>query len=320
MQLQHYQESVLSKGDRPFALHGTGTGKTLTSLKFIERAQEANPDGSVVLVTSAALKDNLSKEADKHDVNLNWDNIHTVSHEAMARPATADIVSKAMKKNGTLVLDEIHKLRNPKTAGYVNSMNASMQASKVLGLTGTAIVNNVDDLSNLYNLVQGEFGKKTSSYIGNVTEKQGFINRLLNKTPKVTYQVTNPSELKKRFTSLDIYYPPKDDPMVPLVTSRTKHIPMSKEQSAGYVLAERASIKGKPQLAEVARKIRAGENMTSQEAVAMNAFASQTSQAAISSAKHLPGRAHSSKLDEAVDDLTKSMQDNPEYRGVLYTN
>ena len=320
MELQPYQESVLSKGNRPFALHGTGTGKTLTSLKFIERAQEEHPDGNVVLVTSAALKDNLAKEADKHGVELNWDKIQTVTHESMARPATANIVDKVMKNDGTLVLDEIHKLRNPKTFGYINTMNASRSAKKVLGLTGTAIINEVDDLSNLYDLVQGSSGAKTSSYMNEVVERQGLWDRIQGKTPKVTYQVTNPKELKKRFTSLDIYYPPKDDPMVPMVTSRIKSIPMSAEQAVGYEYAETQSIKGRPALAELARKLREGENLTKSETAMANAFSSQTSQAAISSAAHLPGRAHSTKMDVAMDDLAESFRDNPEYRGVIYTN
>lgn len=320
MKLQPYQDSVLAKGDRPFALHGTGTGKTLTSLKFIERAQGENPDGPVVIVTSAALKDNLTKESDKHGVDLDWNNIHTVSHEAMARPGTSDVVRDAMKEGGTLILDEVHKLRNPATKGYINTMNASMSADKVLGLTGSAIVNNVDDLSSLYDLVQGSYGRKASSYMKEVSERQSLLDRIRGKTPKVTYQITNPKELKKRFTSLDIYYPPKGDPMVPMVTSKVKHIPMSKGQALGYELAEKQSIKGKPELVTLARKLREGENMTPGEAAAANAFASQTSQAAISSAVHMNGPVHSTKIDEAIKDLNESFQGNPEHRGVIYTN
>lgn len=320
MKLQPYQESVLAKGDRPFALHGTGTGKTLTSLKFIERAQLDNPDGNVVLVTSAALKDNLSKEADKHNVDLDWGKVHTITHEALARPLTSNIVRDALSNKGTLVLDEIHKLRNPNTAGYINAMGASKAASKVLGLTGTAIVNDVDDLSNLYDLVQGTGGNSTSSYVSSTTEKRSLVEVLRGKTPKVTYQVTNPEELKKRFTSLDIYYPPKGDPMVPMVTSITKTIPMSAEQAVGYKIAEKESIKGRPELAQLARKLRSGDNMTSRESSAANAFASQTSQAAISSAVHLDGEVHSTKMDVALDDLAESFRNNPEHRGVIYTN
>lgn len=320
MELQHYQESVLAKGNRPFALHGTGTGKTLTSLKFIERAQEENPEGNVVIVTSAALKDNLAKEADKHGVDLNWDRINTVSHEAMAREGTSGVVNKAMKNGGTLVLDEIHKLRNPETSGHMNVMNASRSADRVLGLTGTGIINKVDDLSNLYDLVQGTNGVKAQSFLEEVTEKQSLVDRIRGKTPKVTLQVTNPRHLKDRFTSLDIYYPPKDSELVPMVTSRTKNIVMSPRQSIGYEMAEAQSIKGRPELAELARKLRAGENMTSGEAAKANAFASQTSQAAISSAVHMDGKVESSKIDVALDDLAKSFRDNPEHRGVIYTN
>lgn len=321
MKLQPYQESVLAKGDRPFALHGTGTGKTLTSLKFIERAQQENPGSPVVLITSSALKDNLAKERDKHGVDVDLSKVHTVTHEGMSRPNIFEVVKDKVNNGGTLVIDEVHKLRNPDTKGYRNTMESSAAADKVLGLTGTGIINDPDDLSHMYNLVQGNKNVKVSDYTREVKVKPSLLDRIRgNKTPSVKFEITNPSKLKESFTSLDIYYPPKDNPDMPMVTSRIEEVEMPKEQVLAYKNAENESVKGRADLSELARKIRAGHTLTKTEQAKQNAFASQTSQAAISSAKHLPGKVHSGKISKAVQDVKKSFSDNPSHRSVLYTN
>lgn len=320
MKLQPYQESVLAKGDRPFALHGTGTGKTLTSLKFIERSQKANPDSTTVLVTSSSLRDNLVKEKDKHGVDVDLSKVYTVTHEGMSRPHIASRVKELVGDGGTLVLDEIHKLRNPESKGYLNTMSASSVASKVLGLTGTAIVNDPEDLSNLYNLVQGNYDVKMSKFTREKRVEPTLMGRIKGEKPKVVFEITNPKELKKSFTSLDIYYPPANDPMLPTVTSRVEEVRMPPEQVIAYKNAESQAIKGNSSLAELARKIRAGEMLTKSEAAKQNAFASQTSQAAISSAKHLPGKVYSAKIDKVVETISSDFLDNPEHRSVIYSN
>ena len=321
MKLQPHQESVLAKGDRPFALHGTGTGKTLTSLKFIERSMQDHPDKPVVLVTSSALKDNLSKEKDKHGIDIDMSKVLTVTHEGMSRPNISKAVRDTLKSGGTLVLDEIHKMRNPDSKGYLNTLEASKTANKVLGLTGTAIVNNVDDLSNLYNLVQGNRDSNVSPFLTERDENLSLIDRIRGVKPKVKYEISDASGLKDMFTSLDIYYPPKNHPSMPLVTSRIEEVEMPRDQILGYTTAEDQAIRGRSDIATLARKIRSGQKLTATEEARSNAFASQTSQAAISSAKHMPGKPVSSgKLDKAVTDLIKHREDNPLHRGVIYSN
>lgn len=320
MKLQPYQESVLEKGDRPFALHGTGTGKTLTSLKFIERAQNTNPDGNVVLITSSALRDNLRKEKDKHEVDIDLDRVYTVTHEGMSRPNIAAKVKELVKDDGTLVMDEIHKIRNTSSKGYKNTMEASASASRALGLTGTGIINHPDDLSALYGLVQGEKVADVSDFIEEKVNNPSLIGRLLGKKPKVTLEISDAKSLKDNFKSLDIYYPPEDNPHMPTVLSRVEEVEMPATQVLAYSRAEGQAIKGRKDLAELARKIRKGERLSKTEAVKTNVFASQTSQAAISSAKHLPGPPISGKIKKAVNDLHRSFRDDDQHRAVLYTN
>lgn len=320
MKLQDHQNSVLAKGDRPFALHGTGTGKTLTSLKFIERSQKDHPGKPVVVVTSSALKDNLSKEKDKHGIDIDMDSVLTVTHEGMSRPNIGKLVRDSLSNGGTLVLDEVHKLRNPASKGYLNTLEASKTADKVLGLTGTAIVNHVDDLAHLYNLVQGNKNAEVSPFLKETEKKPGLLDRIRGVKPKITYQISNEKGLRNMFSSLDIYYPPKNHPNMPLVTSRIEEVEMPGDQILAYKNAETQSINGRSDIANIARKIREGVALTKSEEAKSNAFVSQTSQAAVSSAKHLEGKVSSGKIDKAVQDLHSQMQDNPEHRGVIYTN
>lgn len=320
MKLRDHQESVLAKGDRPFALHGTGTGKTLTSLEFIRRSQIDHEGKPTVLVTSSALRDNLHKEKLKHDIDVDTKNIITVTHEGMSRPNIAGMVNDKLKDGGILVLDEIHKLRNPASKGYQNTMIASASANKVLGLTGTGIVNDVDDLSNLYNLVQGSKTSEVSPLLKEKPGKVGLLDKIRGKKPKVTYEISDTNKLRKMFSSLDVYYPEQGSGDMPLVTSKVREIEMPTDQIKGYLNAEKQSIKGNSKLAELARKIRSGEKLTKTEEFRSNAFASQTSQAAISSAKHYEGKLSSGKINAAVDDLLDNMNNNPEHRGVIYSN
>ena len=320
MELKHYQESVLAKGDRPFALHGTGTGKTLTSLKFIERSQDEMPDKGVVLITSAALKDNLRKEQEKHGIPIDMSKVHIVTHESMSRPLSAKIVQSAVK-DGTLIIDEIHKIRNPDSKTYINTMEASMGAKRVLGLTGTGIVNDIDDLSNLYNLVQGDKGSAIRNvYAKEVEKKRGMVDTILRRDPTFTFQVTDKKGLGDRFSSMDVYYPSDKDRSLPSVVERSEDVQMGPIQIAGYKAAERDAIAKNPNMKELAEKIRSGSRLTSTEASRINAFASQTSQAAISSVKHVPGTDDSRKLDKVVSDLVSVMNENPDHKGIIYSN
>lgn len=317
MELKPHQHRVLSKGDRPFALHGTGTGKTLTSLKFIEASDSSKP---VILITSSALKDNLSKEVDKHNLDIDLSKLHTVTHEGMSRPNISNKVHDLLKDGGTMVIDEIHKLRNPASKGYTNTMSASGLSDRVIGLTGTAIVNNVDDLSSLYGLVKGEKVRPTSEFIKETEVYDSTLDKILKRNPRTEHSIKDIEGLKENFKDLDIYYPPGNHPDMPRVIEKTEYVEMPSRQVVGYKLAEKEAIKGRSDLAELARKIRKGIELSKTEKAKANAFASQTSQAAISSARHVPGEVSSGKLDKAVDDLKEKLKNNPKHRGVIYSN
>lgn len=133
------------------ALHGTGTGKTLTS--------------------AAAIKDLLQRKIVKHVVVLTKKSAVTQFRNELLRfwpqlPASVVVTTHhtffrsnpdpRTFKDTLLVLDESHEFTNVKTAGTERLLAMAQQCKRRLLLTATAIVNNVDDLNVQLALARGQ--------------------------------------------------------------------------------------------------------------------------------------------------------------------
>ena len=125
--------------------HGLGSGKTITSIAITQ----IYPDKKVIVVVPAPMRIQWKDELEKMKVNIS--NYTVLSYEGFS----SGIKNKPdMVDDRIVILDEAHRIRNP---GKISTIiNRSLkEASKVILLTGTPMVNSPLDMSPLVNIIKG---------------------------------------------------------------------------------------------------------------------------------------------------------------------
>lgn len=185
--LKSYQKSVvehLNSHRGLLAIHGIGTGKTLTGVTASVCFLDKNPNSRVTIISPAGLINNFKKGMEMYGISSNDSRYSFYSFELFSRKigkinindTMESLVNKLNKEIGAvcndnmLIVDEAHKLRteignkakeNSKhaTIGGVISLTVlkcAIQAKKVLLLTATPFVNDISDLNNLVAMVKGK--------------------------------------------------------------------------------------------------------------------------------------------------------------------
>jgi SNF2 family DNA or RNA helicase len=126
--------------DSILVMHGTGTGKTLTSITTSQCYLDKYPDRKVVFVGPASLASNFKKELYRYGLK----NIDTKG----GRPVDL--------QNSFLIIDEAHNLRNPLSKKSKSIVEASWRADKRMLLSATPFVNNLMDFIPLINIIYGK--------------------------------------------------------------------------------------------------------------------------------------------------------------------
>lgn len=150
------------------AIHGTGTGKTLTAVTAMRCIMAKFPHiNNIIVVSPVSLIENFEKEMVKFGLDpkeepykskvklFSYNGFHNQYH------------NKGLNicKNSFLIVDEAHNLRNPvnlsasKKSGLKTStiMRCAIEADKVLLLTATPMKNRPSDLINLVDIVNGKY-------------------------------------------------------------------------------------------------------------------------------------------------------------------
>lgn len=175
VQLKEHQQKAVDLADKGtgsiLLAHGVGTGKTITSLAIAERLKEHARAGKVLAVTPAALRGNyiqngVHKFTDQKAVLLGPKNEQGSYHIEHPRLPNADyyVVSNEMfrkdplryiERTGadTVVVDEIHKARDPQSENYKALMTVRPMVKNLIGLTGTPVSNHPRDIVPLLDIV-----------------------------------------------------------------------------------------------------------------------------------------------------------------------
>jgi SNF2 family DNA or RNA helicase len=147
------------------AIHAVGSGKTLTAVTASQCFLEDNPKGKIIVVTPTSLQENFKKEMKQYNPKINFIKYSFYTLESFSRASSKGEVSC---KNTMLIVDEAHNIRTEvktgEKGGKVKGARAIAllrcasfnNASKVLLLTATPIVNEAYDLVNLMSLIKGE--------------------------------------------------------------------------------------------------------------------------------------------------------------------
>ena len=281
--------------------HGTGSGKTLTSLAAL--IQEKQP--GLVLVP-AALKSNYEKELKKHIRGK-----LPLEIESQQR-----VVRKGSIPDSTvLIVDEAHRARN--LTSSLQSLLQEANAKKRLLLTASPVYNRPSDIAPLVNIAAGkkvlptgvEFNKHFIQRPSN-----SFIHALFSGPEKTTLK--NQSELQRVLRDWVDYHKSTGGEF-PESTEQRFQVEMTPRQTQLHSAAW-----GKLPLTARLR-LKVGLPPGKKDLAALNAFQSQARQVSGSERKFLPEGSVvevSPKIRAAAEKLKDQVQQDKEYKALVYSN
>lgn len=301
--LPHQQRVVdrMREGKGLVVAHGTGSGKTLSS---IAAAVELG-DGRARVLVPASLKSNYEKEVDKHVEG--------------GVPVEVESIQRAVSrgepiKTRLLVVDEAHRLRNPQSKGH--EYVSSSDADKRMLLTASPLFNQPEDIAPLVNLAAQKRALPTGT---------AFQKKFIKKPGKGLLTVVNPwaqkepvvirkDELGGVLNAWVDYHKGQEDGFPDLKEERID-VPMSPRQKELHDAAW-----GKlPLMARL--RLQKGLPADKKDLARINQFQSQARQAASSTSRFTEGAAEPSwKVQEAVRRLEQSAAANPDHKAVVYAN
>ena len=136
--------------DSILVMHGTGTGKTLTAITTSQCYLDQYPDRRVVFVGPASLATNFKKELVRYGLN-SMDKYIFYSFDKFFLETKAG--RPIDLSNSFLIVDEVHNLRNPVSQKSKAIVNASWRADKIILLSATPFVNNLEDFIPVINML-----------------------------------------------------------------------------------------------------------------------------------------------------------------------
>ena len=315
--LQPHQTAVVDKVQkqldtqnkaRLLLYHSLGSGKTLSGLAAADATKIP-----YTAVVPAALRNNLRKE-----------------QERFIDPATAtpsSVMSHTAVGNGTeianpqsILVDEAHRFRNPKSSQTKNLMEAARKARQVVLLTGTPVVNDPSDFSVPYNILTGdsvtpeEFSKK---YVDEVPNKPWY--KALFDSSAEEPAIINQDELKSKLKDKVDYFAP----LAPKAEINRKDVvvEMGRDQTDlnSYMMG---------QLPPVLRwKLKMNYPLTQDEITKMTSFMTGLRQVGLSTLPFMRGNKdvskafeQSPKLTAALGNLKSLFEKDPQGKALVFSN
>ena len=174
VKLQNYQIRVakhMLKHRGLLAIHGTGTGKTLTAVASINCILKNYPKMDIIVITPTSLISNFKKELEKFGLDIEKSSIKNRIKFYSFKQFVIDIHTTQRNfqkcKDNFIIIDEAHNLRNlgkrekvaqgetPKGLTSATILQCIKSASKVLLLTATPILNRISDIDSLIAMIDG---------------------------------------------------------------------------------------------------------------------------------------------------------------------
>lgn len=310
--LQPHQERVIEKlHDTPGVLvyHGLGSGKTITSISAADRL--GIPAEAVV---PAALRPNYLKEIAKVKPRVPFD---VKSYEGFTR---------SPRSHGkVLVFDEAHRLQDPSSMRTRAALEHASPSLKRVLLTGTPIQNRPSELSPLLNIAAGRKilptgGEFDKQFIEEKLVKPNIVQRILfGVQPGVESVIKDKRRLASLVRKYVDYHPSVKDGF-PDSSERTVKVEMSPVQKQVYDFVARGIPSG------LLRKVERNLPPSKKEIANLNAFLSGAR--AVSNTPHSyqkymseeDGFNHSPKMQHIVKDFVSGVSNNPNFKGVIYSN
>ena len=340
----HQQDSIqrfIDNDGQIIMAHGTGSGKTFSSIFAFEAGRQAGIAKKALVVVPAGLRTNYAEKGikkatdDTYQVFGSKSEVAEGTHvdtKSLNKDATYSIVSYNMFRKDptaymeatgadTLIGDEIHKAKSPHSTTYKALMTARGMARNFIGLTGSVVSNKPADIVTLLNLAAGwpvagtqtQFDRRYVQVIGSRT---GFLGG-----KKDVKRIIRPEEIQARFGKI-VHFVGHDDldpAMFPKKNVSEILVEMSPEQRELYDFA----------LGElpfwVRKRIRSGLPVGKEEAQHIFGKIIQARQAAnsIHTMKATPlhlAAERTPKIRRVLDDAKNHLKTTPDGQVVMYSN
>ena len=328
VQLRPHQEDALRAlhaGDgRALFAHGTGTGKTLTSIASFEDLRAKGKANRALVVAPAALLTNFREQGVQKFTDSTVSAVggqgdyQLVSLEKFRRdPQTVLDKSEA----DTLIIDEMHRSRNPRSSSF-ESLRAATRDGRiknVIGLTGSIVSNHPQDIVPLADIIRNEHGLGSRGAFTKEHVKVKKISGGFLRPPSVKYNLHKKDALRGKVDGLIHYVGNNDMEGMPDLKIDDIHVEMSKEQQKLYDFAM-----GK--LNPMARaRIRSGLPPSQSEAQHIFGMITKLRQASNSVGTHKdmsPAEAAEAtpKLRRVLDDVQAHIKTTKDGQAVVYSN
>lgn len=314
--LQDHQQRIADRvsGENPRMLvyHGLGSGKSLSALAAAEAAQKLY-GGNYGVVVPASLKGNFQKEVKKF---THGSNPEIMSYTGLGKG------KQFHDQPETLIMDEAARLRNPNAAMTQAAMRQARDAQRLMLLTGTPITNSPTDLAPLVSMLQGKnidpksFGER---YVGYEKVKPGWLGWLKGVKPGQRPYIKNEQELRDLLKGR-VDYQPSKTPEGVNVNEEVIRTPLSKEQQKIQQAIRTTVPPG------FLWKLDQEFPLSKDELARLNGFLTGMRQVGLSTqpfrADKNPLKAfdQSSKLTTAMQNLRKTLGEDPRKKALIYSN
>jgi hypothetical protein len=314
-ELQPHQQRVLDKLQASHGVlvhHGMGSGKTLSAIAAGDRLGLP-----VDAVMPAPLVQNYQKELAKH-VRGPYPDIRLRSYEAAARGGGK------VDPDSLAIADEAQRMRNPGTSFHALARQMRGARARLL-LSGTPMYNQPENLAPLLNAARGDGevpedpAKFREQFVGEKLVPPPLLKRLLGVKPGSVPVLKNRAKLVDLAKGyVDVHAAGADH--FPRRVDEEFDVPMSDTQHEVYKFHEGSL----PWYLRM--KIRANLPLTKTEAEDLNAFSSGLRQSANTPRPYVEDMADDEelaaapKIQKAVEELVKARENDPHFRGVVYSN
>jgi hypothetical protein len=320
--------------------HGTGTGKTFTSIAGFEVLKKKGKAKKALVVVPTGLRTNYVKGGLEKFTDSSYQIVGSKSEKNRGYKYLDDVGSDKdytivgyemfrqdpvglMDKTGadTLILDEYHKARDPGSKTWKAALLARQKSRNFIGLTASIVNNDPSEIAPLVRLAKaGRFMNQKQfnrTYKQQVGTQRGFFGG-----KKKVYRLRNVRDLQNRIGPVLSYLDTEDlrAKDMPRKQTQTINVLMSDEQKALYNYALKKVGPG------VAHKIRNNLPLGKKEAFNVFSMILQARQAsnsihtldknmsATESAEATP------KVKRMLDDAVAHLEATPDGKVVMYSN
>jgi len=325
---------AIPDGGGIIAAHGTGTGKTISSIAAFEDLKKTGKAARALVVAPAGLRGNFLEKG----VNKFTDSkgvIVTNPNQEIPDDAEYVITSYSAFRNNpdaflqnylpdTIIADEFHRAGNPGGKTFKAMRRASEVVPRFLGLTASISQNDPSDIAPLIDIAAGdkapEVIRDKKKFKTRYTRKQQTRQRGVFGGKTYEKRMIRQPELEALLGKSVHYLEDLDADKKPAKDVETVEVDMSKDQMSAY----RMSMKG------IDPKVRAkiAEGIPVEQKEALNVFTKlmRARQVSNSLHTHIPNMTLAQaaeatpKVKRLLDDAQAHIQDTPDAQIIMYSN